>query len=290
MQTGAGEVDMVSATIKRFVRAAACMAWLVPLAAVASEGPRLQTAPINSHDLASLQNGAKLFVNYCLNCHTAGYMRYNRLQDLGLTETQIKDNLIFTGVKIGELMQSAMDRKEAKAWFGVAPPDLTVTARSRSSSAGSGADWIYSYLRSFYRDPSRPTGWNNLVFANVGMPHVLWQMSGQAQLHEEVFESEHAATAALLATKGVAQLEEAHEIKDGKTTERFVLKSLTPGTGTLSTVDYDKAVTDLVNYMNYMAEPARLERRQIGFYVLLLLGVLFILVFALKKSYWKDVH
>ncbi len=172
---------MVSAAIGKYVRAAACAAGLlVPFVTQANEGPRLQTAPINSHDLASLQNGAKVFVNYCLNCHTAGYMRYNRLRDLGLTETQIKDNLIFTGVKVGELMQSAMDRKDAKTWFGVAPPDLTVTARSRSSSAGSGADWIYSYLRSFYRDPSRPTGWNNLVFANVGMPHVMWQMSGQA--------------------------------------------------------------------------------------------------------------
>src|SRR6476660_1114125 len=133
MQAGTGEVDMVSAAIKRFVRAAACAAWLLPLAAVGNEGPRLQTAPINAHDLASLQNGAKLFVNYCLNCHTAGYMRYNRLRDLGLTEAQITDNLIFTGVKVGELMQTSMDKKDAKEWFGVAPPDLTVTARSRSS-------------------------------------------------------------------------------------------------------------------------------------------------------------
>ena len=290
MQTGAGEVDMVSTVFGRFIRAAAGVALLVAFAAHANEGPRLQTAPINSHDLASLQNGAKLFVNYCLNCHSAGYMRYNRLQDLGLTEQQIRDNLIFTGVKVGELMQTAMDRKDAKEWFGVAPPDLTVTARSRGSSAGSGADWIYSYLRSFYRDSSRPTGWNNLVFTNVGMPHALWQLNGQQQLHEEVFESEHAAQAALLATKGVAQLEETREVKDGKTIERFVLKTLTPGTGKLSQLDYDKTVTDLVNYMTYMAEPARLARRQIGFYVLLLLGVLFVLVFALKKSYWKDVH
>jgi len=290
MQTGAGEVDMVSTVIGRFIRAAMCAAVLAPLATQANEGPRLLTAPINSHDLASLQNGAKVFVNYCLNCHTAGYMRYNRLQDLGLTEQQIKDNLIFTGVKVGELMQVAMDRKNAKEWFGVAPPDLTVTARSRSSGAGSGADWIYSYLRSFYRDPSRPTGWNNLVFANVAMPHALWQLNGQQQLHEEVFESERAAQAALIATKGVAQLEETHEVKDGKTVERFVLKTLTPGTGTLSPVEYDKLVADLVNYMNYMAEPARLARRQIGIYALMLLGVLFVLVFALKKSYWKNIH
>jgi ubiquinol-cytochrome c reductase cytochrome c1 subunit len=290
MQTGAGEVDMVSTVINMFIRVATGGALLIALAAHANEGPRLQTAPINSHDIASLQNGAKVFVNYCLNCHTAGYMRYNRLQDLGLTELQIKDNLIFTGVKVGELMQVAMDRKDAKEWFGVAPPDLTVTARSRSSGAGSGADWIYSYLRSFYRDPSRPTGWNNLVFANVGMPHALWQLNGQQQLHEEVFESEHAAQAALIATKGVAQLEETREVKDGKTIEHFVLKTLAPGAGTVSPLEYDKLVTDLVNYMNYMAEPARLQRRQIGFYALMLLGVLFVLVFALKKSYWKDVH
>ena len=281
---------MVSTIISNIIRAALCGALLVPLAAQANEGPRLQTAPINSHDLASLQSGARIFVNYCLNCHSAGYMRYNRLRDLGLSEQQIGDNLIFTGVKVGELMQVAMDKKDAKEWFGVAPPDLTVTARSRSSGAGSGADWIYAYLRSFYRDPSRPTGWNNLVYANVGMPHVLWQLNGQQQLHEEVFESEHAAKAALIATKGVAQLEETREVKDGKTVDRFVLKTLTPGAGTLSQLEYDKTVNDLVNYMNYMAEPARLERRQIGIYALLLLGVLFILVFALKKSYWKDIH
>jgi ubiquinol-cytochrome c reductase cytochrome c1 subunit len=281
---------MVSAKLNVFVRVAMCAVLFAPLAAQANEGARLQTAPINSHDIASLQNGAKLFVNYCLNCHTAGYMRYNRLEDLGLTETQIKDNLIFTGVKVGELMQVAMDRKDAKEWFGVAPPDLTVTARSRSSAAGSGADWIYTYLRSFYRDPSRPSGWNNLVFPNVAMPHVLWQLSGQQQLKSESFESEHAAIAELIATKGVAQLEETHEAKDGKHTTRYVLKTLTPGAGALSQVAYDKAVADLVNYMNYMAEPARLQRRQIGIYALLLLGVLFLLVFALKKSYWKNIH
>jgi ubiquinol-cytochrome c reductase cytochrome c1 subunit len=281
---------MVSASIGRFVRAAACIVWLVPFAASASEGVRLQTAPINTHDAASLQNGAKLFINYCLNCHTASYMRFNRLQDLGLTEPQIKDNLIFTGVKVGELMQVAMDRKDAKEWFGVAPPDLTVAARARSSAAGTGSDWLYSYLRSFYRDPARPTGWNNLVFPNVGMPHVLWQLSGQAQLHEEVFTNEHAAKAALLATKGVAQLEESQQARDGKTTTQYVLKTLTQGNGTLSQLDYDKAVIDIVNYMTYMAEPARFERRQIGIYVLLVLGLLFLLVFALKQSYWKTLH
>ena len=280
----------VKAAVRTLVRLAMGAVLLAPLAAAASEGPRLQTAPINSHDLASLQNGAKLFVNYCLNCHSAGYMRYNRLQDLGLTEQQIKDNLIFTGVKVGELMQAAIDRTDAKEWFGLAPPDLTVTARARSSGAGSGADWIYTYLRAFYRDPSRPSGWNNLVFADVSMPHVLWQLNGQQQLVAEEFESEHAATAALIAAKSVAQMEEVTALKDGRAVKCYVVKSLRPGTGTLSHLEYDKTVADLVNYMNYMAEPARLERQRIGLYALLLLGVLFIPVFALKKSYWKDVH
>ncbi len=282
---------MVSKSLMSFARAGVCAALLAPLAALASEGPRLQTAPINAHDLASLQNGAKLFVNYCLNCHSANYMRYNRLGDFGLTEQQIRDNLIFTGVKVGELMQVAIEKKDAKSWFGMQPPDLTVTARSRSSAAGSGADWIYTYLRAFYRDPSRPTGWNNLVFQNVGMPHVLWQLNGQQQLVEQEFESEHAATAALIAAKSVAHLEETlGKDKNGKEVKRYLLKTLQPGTGTLPPIEYDKHVADLVNYMAYMAEPARLERRQIGIYVLLFLGILFVFAFLLKKEYWKDVH
>ena len=276
--------------VKKSIAGIALAAALIALPAMASEGPRLQTAPINSHDIASLQNGAKVFVNYCLNCHTAGYMRYNRLQDLGLTEQQIKDNLIFTGVKPGDLMQVAMDRKDAKAWFGTAPPDLTVIARSRSSGAGSGADWLYTYLRAFYRDPARPTGWNNLIFESVAMPHVLWQLSGQQQLAVQEFDSEDAATAALVATRGVARLDEEVSVKDGKEQVHYMLKTLQPGTGTLSPVEYEKLTADLVNYLVYMAEPARLERREIGTYMLFLLGVLFLLALWLKKEFWKDVH
>lgn len=291
MQTGAGKGDMVSKSIIDFARAAVCAALLAPLALLASEeGARLQTAPINTYDPASLQNGAKVFVNYCLNCHSASYMRYNRLQDLGLTEQQIGDNLIFTGVKVGELMQVAMDKHDAKEWFGVAPPDLTVTARSRSSGAGGGADWIYSYLRAFYRDSTRPTGWNNLVYENVAMPHVLWQLNGQQQLVVREFTSEHEAQAALIAAKSMTRLDEEVSVKDGKETRRYVLKTLQPGTGTLSQTEYDRLVVDLVNYMTFMAEPMRLERRQIGIYVLLFLGILFIFAFLLKKEYWKDVH
>ena len=166
------------------------LAWMLlaaPLAAAASESVKLDRLPsdVSPHDPVSLQRGAQVYVNYCLGCHSAAYMRYNRLQDLGLTEEQIRDNLIFTGAKIGELMKIAMDPKDSRDWFGTPPPDLTVIARSRSSSAGSGADWLYSYLRGFYRDPSRPTGWNNTVYPNVGMPHVLWQLQGEQVLRTE---------------------------------------------------------------------------------------------------------
>src|SRR5437763_8576820 len=132
-------------------------------------------------DVAALQHGAKLFVNYCLNCHSAAFMRYNRLRDIGLTDQQIKDNLLFSTDKVGETMKASIDPKQAKEWFGANPPDLTLVARSRSGHGGTGADYLYTYLRTFYRDPSRPTGLNNLVFPNVGMPHALWQMQGERE-------------------------------------------------------------------------------------------------------------
>ena len=280
---------MLNPSIFRVFRAATLAVALISVAH-ANEGMRLQTASVNAHDLVSLQNGAKLFVNYCLNCHAASYMRYNRLSDLGLNEQQIRDNLIFTGVKVGELMKVAMDGKDAKEWFGVPPPDLTVITRSRSSGAGSGTDWVYTYLKSFYRDDQRPTGWNNLLFENVGMPHVLWQLSGQQQLAVQEFKSEHDAHAALIAAKSAARLDAEVSMNGGKEERRYKLRTLQPGAGTLAPIEYDKQVTDLVNYMGYMAEPMRLERRQVGTYVLLLLGVLFVFAYALKKAFWKDVH
>jgi len=135
-------------------------------------------APVKTTDLAALQNGAKMFVNYCLNCHSAAYMRYNRLTDIGLTEQQIKDNLLFTTDKVGDTMKAAIDPKQAKDWFGANPPDLTVIARSRAGHEGTGADYLYTYLRTYYRDETKATGWNNLAFPNVGMPHVLWELQG----------------------------------------------------------------------------------------------------------------
>ncbi|PZP64871.1 MAG: cytochrome c1 [Azospira oryzae] len=219
---------------------------------------KLDKAPINLEDGVSLQRGARLFVNYCLNCHSASYMRYNRLTDLGLSEEDIEKYLIFTGAKVGSTMTVAMDKNEAKQWFGAAPPDLTVIARSR------GPDWLYTYLRTFYRDDSRAIGWNNLTFPQVGMPHVLWELQGVQVLKEEEIESHG---------------------------EKHVVKKLVLAEpGKLSKNEYDAAVADLVNYLTYMGEPARLTRVQIGIVVLLFLAVLFVLAYLLKKEFWKDVH
>jgi ubiquinol-cytochrome c reductase cytochrome c1 subunit len=260
------------------MRIAGMLMWLAlaaPLAVMASEeGLKLDRMPadVNPNDVVSLQRGAQVYVNYCMGCHSAGYMRYNRLQDLGLTELQIRDNLIFTGAKVGELMTNGMVAKEAKEWFGTAPPDLSVIARSRSSGAGSGADWLYTYLRGFYRDPSRPTGWNNTVFHNVGMPHVLYQLQGEQALKTEVE----------LLPRGSGRQEDALKIE--------VRKLVVEKPGTMTALEYDRLVADLVNFLVYVSEPARHFRQQLGLYVLIFLGVLFVLAYALKKEFWKDVH
>jgi ubiquinol-cytochrome c reductase cytochrome c1 subunit len=234
------------------------------LALAAGDGTKLDRAPIDEHDVLSLQRGARHFVNYCLNCHSASYMRYIGLKDIGLTEPQILDNLVFTGAKVGDLMKTAMDPRDSKEWFGTAPPDLTVTARSRASHAGSGADWLYTYLRGFYRDASRPSGWNNTVYPNVAMPHVLWELQG-----EQVLKMETAAGPGYPVE--VPKLELARQ-------------------GTLTPPEYDRMVADLVNYLNYMAEPARTDRKLIGIYVLAFLAFMWVLAYLLKKEYWKDVH
>ena len=222
-------------------------------------------APNNVNDLPSLQNGAKLFVNYCLNCHSAAFMRYNRLRDIGLTEQQIKDNLLFTTDKVGDTMKTTMDAKQAKDWFGAVPPDLTLVARSRSGHGGTGADYLYTYLRTFYRDPTKATGWNNLVFPNVGMPHVLWELQGERE------------------PQFATQEEHGHEVKVFKG-----WKQLTPGT--MSTLQYDQAVGDLVSYLQWMAEPAQNSRVRVGVWVLLFLGVFTVITWRLNAAYWKEVN
>ncbi len=240
---------------------------LVPAFALANEGNfPLDRAPERT-DLASLQHGAKLFVNYCLNCHSAAAMRYNRLRDIGLTEEQIKNNLLFTGDKVGDLMKISMSPKDAKEWFGAAPPDLSVITRSKASEAGSGSDWIYTYLRTYYKDDSRPTGWNNMVFPNVGMPHALWELQG---------------------VRSAKFVEEKDPHEAGKTVHKFAgFEQVKPGK--LSSLDYDVAVADLVGYLDWMSEPAKSFRKRLGIWVFLFLGLLSLLAWRLNASYWKEV-
>jgi ubiquinol-cytochrome c reductase cytochrome c1 subunit len=222
-------------------------------------------APNKINDMASLQNGAKLFVNYCLNCHSAAYMRYNRLQDIGLTEKQIKENLLFATDKVGETMKSAIDPKQAKEWFGANPPDLTVIARSRAGANGSGADYLYTYLRTYFRDETKATGWNNLAMPNVAMPHVLWELQGERKpVFNEVMEHGHKT-----------------QVFSGKW-EQVKPGSMTP-------LQYDQAVGDLVGYMQWMGEPAQASRVRVGVWVLLFLLMFSVIAWRLNASYWKDV-
>ncbi|MBI4740737.1 MAG: cytochrome c1 [Betaproteobacteria bacterium] len=225
-----------------------------PITAFASGATlHLDKAPDVQGDQAALQNGAKTFVNYCLNCHGASYVRYNRLTELGLSEQQVKENLMFTAEKIGEQMRVAARPAEQKQWFGATPPDLSLIARARASEDGSGADWLYTYLRSFYRDDKRPTGWNNTVYENVGMPHILWELQGQQVLNHETHKLELSVP------------------------------------GKLPAAEYDKQVADLVGFLVWMAEPTAGLRKQLGFGVLVFLFILFGVSYALKKEYWKDI-
>jgi len=241
---------------------------LLPGLALANEGGvALDKAPDRSNNMAALQNGAKLFVNYCLNCHNASSMRYNRLRDLGLTEDQIKNNLLFTADKVGEMMTTTMQAKDAKAWFGVVPPDLSVIARAKASPGNSGGDYLYTYLRSFYKDDSRPTGWNNLVVANVAMPHVLWELQGvQVAKMEDVADPHEEG-------KMVHQFAGFEEVQKGK----------------LSKIEYDTAVADLVGYMEWMAEPAAQTRKKLGVAVVLFMALFAVLAWRLNASFWKEV-
>ncbi len=234
---------------------------LPSLGFAAGGGVHLDSADIDLSDQASLQRGAKLFVNYCLSCHSAAFMRYNRMgRDLGLSDDQVKDNLMFASEKVGELMTVAMPQADSKRWFGNPPPDLSVISRAR------GVDWLYTYLRTFYQDEKRPFGVNNVVFPDVGMPHVLWELEG---LKKPVYKTEKGA--------------------DGHETHTITgYETVVPGK--LSAEEYDVAVRDLVNFLSYLGEPVQLERKRLGLWVMLFLGILFVLAYLMKKEYWKDIH
>lgn len=227
----------------------------------AGGGNGLMQANINLSDQASLQRGAKIFVNYCLSCHSAAYMRFNRLgKDLGIREDILVANIMFGTDKPGDTMTVNMSADDAIQYFGVVPPDLSVTARSR------GADWLYTYFMTFYLDENRPLGVNNLAFKDVGMPHVLWEKQGwQKAVYKEVTEP------------------------DGTISKKIGhLELVEPGSE--SPEEYQQTVTDLVNFMVYLGEPIVLKRKQIGGWVIVYLGVLLFFVYLLKKEYWRDVH
>ena len=228
---------------------------LAPGLAFAAEGSfPLDRAPDRA-DLASLQNGAKLFVNHCLNCHSAASMRYNRLRDLGLTDDQIRQNLLFSADKVGDMMTTAMRPNDAKAWFGAEVPDLTLITRVR------GSEWLYAYLHGFYADPARPWGVNNIVYPNVGMPNVLESLQGR-------------------------QVLDCPEPAVQPCTRLRVI----PGTGSLDARQFDDKVRNLVAFLAYSADPVQTKSRQIGLYVLLYLALLILLAYLLKREYWKDVR
>jgi len=232
--------------------------WSPAMALAAATGYRLDTSPHDLRDLVSLQSGARTYVNYCLGCHAVQFMRYRGLTELGLTEAQIKDHLMFTADKVGDSMKVAMDPRLGKAWFGVAPPDLSVIARVR------GADWLYTYLRTFYRDPKTVTGWNNAVYPNVAMPHALWMLQGERRLEVT-----------------------AHGDIAGRATVEYKWSEISKGSQ--SPADYDATVRDLVNFLVYVGEPAATDRKAIGIVVLFVLGILFVFAYLLKKEFWKDV-
>ena len=252
----------------KLIKKLAALMVLIPSLALANSGTHpLDRAPDRGTDLVALQNGAKLFVNYCLNCHSASAMRYSRLKDIGLTDMQIKENLLFTGDKVGDLMKTALSVKDAKDWFGVMPPDLSVIARAKASGDGSGADWLYTYLRTYYKDESRPTGWNNMVFPNVGMPHALWELQG---------------------ARSAKFVEEKNAHDASKTEHKFAgFETITPGK--MTAIEYDDAVGDLVAYLQWMGEPGQNNRKRIGVWAVLFMALLATLAWRLNASYWKEV-
>ena len=255
--------------------------------AAESDWPMRSMQP-DLRDTPSLQRGAKYYVNYCLGCHSLKFQRYERTAtDLGVPEDMFIDNLIFTGQKIGGLMETSMPLEEAKAWFGAPPPDLTMVARVR------GVDWLYNYLTTFYVDEDRPFGANNKIFPNVGMPNVLMELQGH-QVEAacgpgsvSLMDGEKAVLEQVKALTSEDPAKREAEIRRRDRCDDLVVEA---GTGLLSEEEFDQAVYDIVNFLYYVGEPARLERERLGMYVLLFLGILFVFSYLLNREYWKDIH
>ena len=247
-----------------------------PAFAAGGHGADLDKVHMNMDDKRSLQNGAKLFVNYCLSCHSASYARYNRVAaDLDIPLHLLKENLMFTTEKTGDLMTTTMPPEDAKRWFGVTPPDLTLVSRVRKP------DWIYTYLRAFYQDEGSPSGWNNSLFENVAMPHAMYELQGVQRYVGKVEKDDHGA--------GAAHAAESDTSTDGYTVVGGAKFELVHE-GKLSPVEFDKAMADLTSFLAYLAEPAQMQRKKIGVYSLIFLFILMGLSYLLKKEYWRDVH
>jgi len=265
------------------------------VALAAGGGHKLDTAPDRINDMASLQNGAKLFVNYCLGCHSANSMRYNKLTEIGLTDEMIQKNLLFTGEKVGDLMHIAMKPEDAKRWFGTAPPDLSVIARAKSENMGhSGVDYVYTLMRSFYRDTTKASGWDNLVFPSIAMPNILWELQGPRAMERTVVHEVEQADGSMQWERIVSKYDadgfseiKAEPLKDyeGSAVDKALLSSPDPR----QIAQFDNDVADLANFLGWMAEPMQLQRKQLGVWVLLFLGLFLVVAWRLNASYWKHV-
>ncbi|MGE4339899.1 MAG: cytochrome c1 [Pigmentiphaga sp.] len=286
--------------MKKLLGAIALMvgAAMAPATVAAAEaGIPLERAPKSVSDLAALQAGARVFVNQCLNCHAASAVRYSDLRQIGLTDEQIQNNLVFSGETVNDLMKVAMHPADAARWLGVAPPDLSLMARAKSVNAGpSGSDYIYTFLRSFYRDASKLTGWDNLVFPSVGMPHVMWGLQGPRELTKvEVHSVENKEGQA---TGDWERVVTEYDADGYSTVTRETVAR--PVQGAHTTYDftpldvrqsqaYDTQVANLTAFLTWMSEPNQAERRRIGVWVLLYLGLFLVIAWRLNAVYWKDV-
>ncbi len=262
----------------------------------AAGGAHLDRTPDRITDMAALQNGAKLFVNYCLNCHSANSMRYNKLMDLGLTENEIKKNLLFTRDKVGDLMTIAMTPEDAKKWFGTAPPDLSVIARAKNTSFGpSGVDYIYTYLRTFYRDTSTKTGWNNVVFPNVAMPNALWELEGpRSYTSIQVHQVSDASGKAHWERTTTAYDQDGFPTAKSEALPNYTGEASQAGrfdsADTKTFSQFESNVADLSNFLGWMAEPVQLLRKQIGVWVMLFLFLFLFVTLRMNAAYWKHVR
>jgi ubiquinol-cytochrome c reductase cytochrome c1 subunit len=291
-------IMLLNKSLARLVAALGIAVVVSPVLASESSYP-LDPFPMGKlTDQAALQDGARTFVNNCLNCHGATAMRYNRLRDIGLSEDQIRDNLMFATDKVGETMKTALSVKDAKEWFGAVPPDLSVVARSRASSAGSGPDWLYTYLRAYYRDSTRATGWNNALYENVGMPHILWENQGAKR--GATIEEVRAVKDAAGLPAGYSKITVSFD-KSGTRTEKTdklegtghhaskTIKLDTAEGGSMDKAKYDESIANLVAYLTYMGDPTAKQRQSMGVWVIMFLCFFTLFAWYLNRLYWKDI-